>query len=155
MLSSALHHLVLTGGLNYRVIDWDWMSVAPLPAIIHHPWFIADIPGWNNDGVAEGESFTEDRLYLENSIKKKELSQHLPFTVSTLLSDSGKRLSFQSAFHFKDIHERFVKTHCPWTEKNIRAARSQLDTVLLLYPELGDKEGVHKVKNQLGRNSEK
>ncbi|KAJ5109392.1 hypothetical protein N7456_006067 [Penicillium angulare] len=35
------------------VIDWDWMSVAPLPAIIHHPWFIADIPGWNNQGVAE------------------------------------------------------------------------------------------------------
>jgi hypothetical protein len=131
------------------------MSVAPLPAIIHHPWFIADIPGWNNDGVAEGESFTEDRLYLEDSIKKKELLQHLPLMVSTLLSDSGKRLFFQSAFHFKDVHESFVKTHCPWTEKNIRAAMSQLDTVLRLYPELGDTEDVQKVKNLLGRNDEK
>ncbi|KAJ6126082.1 hypothetical protein N7471_010575 [Penicillium samsonianum] len=137
------------------VIDWDWMSVAPLPAIIHHPWFIADIPGWNNDGVAEGESFTEDRLYLEDSIKKKELPQHPPLMLSTLLNDSGKRLFFQSAFHFKDVHESFVKTHCPRTEKNIRAARSQLDTVLRLYPELGDTEYVQKVKNLLERSDEK
>ncbi|GIJ99200.1 hypothetical protein Aspvir_001326 [Aspergillus viridinutans] len=136
------------------VIDWDWMSVAPLPAIIHHPWFIADIPGWNNDGVAEGESFAVDRLYLENSIRKKEISQHLPRTVSTLLSDSGKRLFFQSAFHFKDIHEEFVRMHCPWTEKNIRAAKSQLDTVLCLYPELGGEERVQEVKDLLRSNSE-
>jgi hypothetical protein len=48
----------------YRVIDWDWMYVAPLPAAIHHPWFIADTPGWNNDGVRVGETFGEDRAYL-------------------------------------------------------------------------------------------
>jgi hypothetical protein len=130
------------------------MSVAPLPAVIHHPWFIADIPGWNNDGVAEGESFATDRLYLENSIRKKEISQHLPPTVSTLLSDSGKRLFFQSAFHFKDIHEKFVRMHCPWTEKNIRAANSQLDAVLRLYPELGGEERVQEVKDLLRRNGE-
>ncbi|KAL5333103.1 hypothetical protein BJX70DRAFT_382029 [Aspergillus crustosus] len=92
MISDEFH---LTG-----VIDWDWMSVAPLPAIIHHPWFIADIPGWNNDGVSKGESFGVDRRYLANLIREKEISQHLPLTVSTLLSDSGKRLFFQSAFHF-------------------------------------------------------
>ncbi|KAJ5117322.1 hypothetical protein N7448_010954 [Penicillium atrosanguineum] len=134
------------------VIDWDWMSVAPLPAIIHHPWFMADIPGWNNDGVAEGESFAEDRLCLEDLVKMKEFSQHLPPTVSTLLKDSGKRLHFQSAFHFKDIHETFVTMHCPWTEDNISAATLQLDTVLCLYPELGDKERVLEIKNLLGRN---
>ncbi|KAL5356848.1 hypothetical protein BJX96DRAFT_143493 [Aspergillus floccosus] len=128
------------------VIDWDWISVAPLPAIIHHPWFIADIPGWNNDGVSEGESFALDRRYLENSIREKETSQHLPLTVSMLLRDSGERLFFQSAFHFKTIHEEFVKMHCPRTEKNIRAARSQLDTVLRLYPELGDEDEVDEVQ---------
>jgi hypothetical protein len=68
------------------------MSVAPLPAIINHPWFIADIPGWNNDGVASGESFKEDRTYLEHAIKEREISRHLPLTVSTLLCNSGMRL---------------------------------------------------------------
>lgn len=126
------------------------MSVAPLPAIIHHPWFIADIPGWHNAGVTEGETFVEDRLYLENAIRKRELSQHPPCTVSTLLRDSGQRLFFQSAFHCREIHEAFVKMHCSLSEKNVEAARSQLDTVLCLYPELRDEEGVQRVKALLG-----
>ncbi|KAJ5765722.1 hypothetical protein N7520_005281 [Penicillium odoratum] len=83
------------------VVDWDWTSVAPLPAIIHHPWFMADIPGWNNDGVSDGENFLDDRLSLQDFVRRKEISQKLPLTVSTLLKDSGKRLYFQSAFHFK------------------------------------------------------
>lgn len=115
---------------------------------------MANIPGWINIGVAEIESFTEDRLYLEDSIKKKELSQDLPPMVSTLLSDSAKRLFFQSAFHFQYIHESFVKMHCPWTEKNIRAAGSELETVLRLYPELGDTEEAQKVKSLVWRNEE-
>lgn len=128
------------------------MSPAPLPAIIHHPWFIADIPGWNNDGVTEKASFAEDRLFLENAIKKKELSQHLPAKVSTLLRDSGQRFFFQSAFHFKGIHEKFVKMHCAWTEENIQAAKLQLDTVLNLYPELEGTQGTQKAKDVLGRS---
>ncbi|KAJ5567163.1 hypothetical protein N7535_006469 [Penicillium sp. DV-2018c] len=136
------------------VIDWDWMYVAPLPAVIHHPWFIADIPGWNNVGVANAESFEEDRAYLENAVKKREISRHLPLTVSTLLRDSGKRLFFQSAFHVRGIHEMFVTMHCPRTEENIKAARSQLDIVLRLYPELGDSDNVQRFKDALGRQDE-
>lgn len=128
------------------------MSLAPLPAIIHHPWFIADIPGQNNDGVTEGESFAEDRLFLENAIKKKELSQHLPVKVSTLLRDSGQRFFFQSAFHFRGIHEKFVKMHCVWTEENMQAAKLQLDTVLNLYQELEGMQGTQRAKEVLGRN---
>ena len=111
------------------------MSLAPLPAVIHHPWLIADNPGWNNDGVTQGETFAEDRLFLENAIKKKETSQHLPAKVSKLLCGSGQRFIFQSAFHFRGIHEKFVKIHCAWTEENIQAAKSQLDIVLTLYSE--------------------
>jgi hypothetical protein len=40
------------------------MYISPLPAIIHHPWFVADISGWNNDGVPVGQTFGEDRAYL-------------------------------------------------------------------------------------------
>ncbi|KAJ5684697.1 uncharacterized protein N7477_001042 [Penicillium maclennaniae] len=50
------------------VIDWDWLSVAPLPALIHHPWFIAEIPGWHNEGAEFGVEFADDRQYLEDAI---------------------------------------------------------------------------------------
>lgn len=141
--------------IRYRVIDWDWVSLAPLPAIIHHPWFIADIPGWYNERVAEGDSFAEDRLFLENALKSKEsereeLSQHLPVKASTLLCGSGKRLLFQSGVHYKGIHERFVEMHCARTGENLEAARLQLDAVLRLYPELVGMEQVQRVKDLLG-----
>lgn len=110
---------------------------------------------WGNASnylITERETFAEDRLFLENSTKKKELSQNLPVKVSRLLRDSGQRLIFQSAFHFKGIHQKFVEMHCPRTEENIQAARLQLDTVLNLYPELEGMQGVHRVKDILVGN---
>jgi hypothetical protein len=101
--------------------------------------------------VIEGESFEEDRLYLENVIKKREISRYLPLTLPTLLSDPGKRLFFQPAFNVRGFHERFVKMHCPRTEENTKAARSQLDTVLRFYPELGDKDDIQRLTSRLGR----
>ncbi|OAA80303.1 Protein kinase-like domain protein [Akanthomyces lecanii RCEF 1005] len=53
------------------VIDWDWAFVAPPPAVVHHPWFLADVPGWNNDGVSSHDRFTQDRAYLENKIAEE------------------------------------------------------------------------------------
>ncbi|EEQ87076.2 uncharacterized protein BDCG_02196 [Blastomyces dermatitidis ER-3] len=132
------------------VIDWDWIHVAPIPAVIHHPWFIADIPGWNNDGVVLGESFEVDRAYLEHTLRKKEISQHSVSKVSDLLSDSTERLFFQSAFHFKGIHEKFVKLYCAHTEENFRAAKSQLDAVLTKYPAWTHLSEVNKVRDILG-----
>lgn len=126
------------------------MSTAPLPAIIHHPWFIADIPGWNNDGVTEGERFAEDRCLLETAVRNKEISQKLPLTISTLLRDSGKRFFFQAAFHATGIHRKFVEMHCERTEENIAAAKTQLDVALRLYPELRGVKGVEQVKERLG-----
>ncbi|EGC42504.1 conserved hypothetical protein [Histoplasma capsulatum var. duboisii H88] len=131
------------------VIDWDWIHIAPVPAVIHHPWFIADVPGWNNDGVALGETFEVDRVYLENAIRKKEIAQHSTTQVSDLLSDSTERLFFQSSFHFKGIHEKFVKLHCARTEENLKAARAQLDTVLTTYPDWAHLSEVKKTRDIL------
>ena len=50
-----------------------------------------------------------DRTRLEGAIRKKEIAQHSATKVSDLLSGSTERLFFQSAFHFKGIHERFVE----------------------------------------------
>lgn len=131
------------------MVDWDWMFLAPLPAIVHHPWFIADIRGWHNDGVKDGDTFTEDRLFLENAIKTKEISQNLPLKISELLTGSEMRLFFQSALHYKDIHFNFVKLHCPRTKANLLAAKAQLAVALDLHPELESLEGSRTVQNLL------
>lgn len=120
--------------------------------MIHHPWFIADIPGWKNEKVGDGEVFVDDRLFLETAIKEREISRQMPPIVSTLLRDSGKRFFFQSAFHCKEIHEEFVKMHCARTEENIKAAGSQLTSVLSLYPDLLDTEGCRRVKKLLAKD---
>lgn len=150
----TLYAIWFNHGITDRVIDWDWISTAPLPAVVHQPWFIANIPGWHNEGVEEGNDFAEDRLYLEDSLRKKELERNMPPTVSTLLRDSRERLFFQSAFHFRDIHMKFVQMYCMLTESTRRAAREQLDVGLKLYPELGGEEGVQKTKDLLERDGE-
>ena len=38
--------------------------------------------------------------------------------------------SFQSAFHFKGIHERFIAMHCQRTQENLETAKAQLDIVM-------------------------
>jgi hypothetical protein len=53
--------------------------------------------------VIEGESVEEDRLYLENAIKKREISWYLPLTLPTLLSDSGKRLFFPTSLQLQRL----------------------------------------------------
>lgn len=134
------------------MVDWDWIFAAPLPAVIHHPSFIADIPGWKNAGAREGEHFAEDRLFLEAAVREKEVSRQLPPTVSTLLCDSGKRFFFQSAFHCRGIHEEFVRKYCARTEENLDAASTQLDIVLCLYPDLAELEDVQRVKSLLKKS---
>lgn len=114
--------------------------------MIHHPWFIADIPGWKNEGVGEREVVIDDRLFLEAAIRQKENSRQMPLAVSTLICDYGKRLFFQSSFHCKEIHEEFVKTNCTRTKETMEAASAQLTYVLSLYPDLVDTEGVLVVK---------
>ncbi|KAJ6131133.1 hypothetical protein N7523_001593 [Penicillium sp. IBT 18751x] len=135
------------------VIDWDWLSVAPFTAVIHHPWFIADIPGWHNEGAEFGVNFEGDRQYLEEAIRRREIQKNMETTISSLLRGSGKRFLFQSAFHVKDVHTQFVQTYCQITEANKAVIREQLDIVLGLYPELAGKVGVTAVRDLLRTSS--
>lgn len=148
--SDPLLRLILIG-LLYRIIDWDFVHVAPLPAIVHHPWFIADIPGSHVEAEVEEKSCAADRLCLEEKLIEKELSfpQTLPYTLSTLLKDSRRRLFFQAALGWCVIHGRFVDLHCQKTKDNIKVARSQLEEVLVLYPEFRDGQITRDLQNLL------
>lgn len=56
-----------------RIVDWDTATYVPLPAVVHFPLFIADIPGYNND-IPSGMTFEDDRAYLESTIYRARLS---------------------------------------------------------------------------------
>ena len=62
--------------------------------------------------------FTEDRHFLEDSIRRREIEKNMQPTISSLLSESGKRFFFQSACQFRDIQMRFVQMYCQLTEDN-------------------------------------
>lgn len=103
---------------------------------MHHPWFLADVPGWNNEGVGPDGEFSDDRRYLETVIARREVLTGVSSTVSILLHNSTERLYFQSAFHYKGIHERFVQGHCSRTKENLEAAKLELESVIACHPEL-------------------
>jgi hypothetical protein len=43
-----------------------------MPVVVQFPWFLADIPGWHNDGTIAGDDFEEDRCYLVRAFQNKE-----------------------------------------------------------------------------------
>lgn len=117
------------------------MYAAPLPAVIHHPWFIADIPGWNSGVADTRRACSDDRHFVEYGMMMWEVNEGIDRLISELLAGSGDRFFFQSSFHYKDIHEAFVELHCHKTRTNVLAAKTQLDRALELYPELKSASG--------------
>lgn len=128
------------------MIDWDWLYLGPLPSVIHHPWFMADIPGWKNDWVQEGQNFEQDREYLEGVIRNKEKERKLDSSISTLLHGSKDRMFFQAAISMPGIHEQFVETHCARTDANMAIANQQLQAVLTVHPEWEKHAGVQRIR---------
>lgn len=117
--------------------------------MIHHPWFIADVPGWKSDWVQEGQTFEEDRSYLERVIQAKEKERKLGSRVSRLLRGSKDRMFFQAAISMPGIHEHFVELHCARTDANMAIARNQLRIVLSLHPEWEEEKGVQRIREMM------
>lgn len=103
-MTLSLEHLELT---LRRIIDWDTACVVPAPSAIQHPLFIANIPGINNDNVPQALDLSEDRAYLEDSIRG------LPYgnasSVADLLADSFERQFFELSLRNKKVNTEYVK----------------------------------------------
>jgi hypothetical protein len=91
----------------HRVIDWDTACVVPAPSAIQHPLFIANIPGINNDGVPEALDLSEDRAYLEDSMRR--LSFGNDSSVAELLADSFERQFFELSLKNKKVNTEYVR----------------------------------------------
>jgi hypothetical protein len=61
---------------------------------VRHPWFVADIPGWNNAGTTALDSFVEDRLFLKAVIREIEIKNGVEPVTSQLLTSCWTFLPF-------------------------------------------------------------
>lgn len=107
---------------------------------------MADIPGWRNDWVQDGQNFKQDREYLEGVIRNKERERKLDNTISTLLHGSKDRMFFQAAISMPGIHEQFVEMHCARTDANLAIAIQQLQAVLAFHPDWEKQPGVQRIR---------
>ncbi|CAD0095639.1 unnamed protein product, partial [Aureobasidium mustum] len=120
------------------VVDWDWAFEAPLPAIVQFPWFIADVPGWHNDGTSPGDSFRENRDYLVQTLRIAEMSKTGSDKLSILLASARERQIFQSAINFRDIHKEFVAGDQRFQVARKEDMRPELEAFLVKHPDLRD-----------------
>lgn len=119
--------------------------MAPLPAVVQFPWFLADIPGWHDDGTSVGETFELDRIYLVNAVKAREDSKRSDDTLSTFLATARERQMFQSAINYRDIHKEFVKSDAMLQVPRLRDITAELDGFLVKYPEYRDEPEVERI----------
>lgn len=118
-----------------RIIDWDTASFVPAPAAIHHPLFIANIPGFYT-GVPEIMDFAPDRAYLEAAIRKLSSSSERDSAnhIADLLASSFERQFFEMALRNRRINEEYVKLRL-LGEKNgevdTKALRDELEEFLV------------------------
>ena len=128
---------------NASVVDWDWTFEAPLPAIVQFPWFIADVPGWHNDGTSPGDSFRQNRDYLVQTLKTAEMSETGSDKLSVLLASARERQIFQSAINFRDKHKESVAEDQKYQVARHKDVRGELEAFLVKHPDMRDK---HEVK---------
>lgn len=139
-LSFEVPHLTL-----HRVIDWDTACVVPAPSAIQHPLFIANIPGINNDNVPEALDLSEDRAYLEDSIRR--LSFGNDSSVADLLADSYERQFFELSLRNKKVNTEYIKLR---GETNSLGARDLCDELQKAFVENPDWADVPALTELLG-----
>ncbi|WEW59312.1 hypothetical protein PRK78_004781 [Emydomyces testavorans] len=139
--------------INDSVVDWDNSRLAPLPSAIQHPLFIADIPGWRNDGVSEGMTFEEDREYLENAVGKLDASSQNPGRIAHLLRTSFERQFLEMSLHNRRINDEYIQQRFDNTKFDRDAALQQLEDFLSNNESMQDFPGVLDVRRRLTRES--
>ncbi|CAH0043521.1 unnamed protein product, partial [Clonostachys solani] len=130
---SAWNVLMDDEGLS-RVIDWDTAQFVPMPASIHHPLFIADIPGWQN-AVPENMTFEKDRKYLQNAIAKIAGKSNHPDaqSISRLLSNCFERQFFELSLRSKLTNEHYIETRIKGSMVEKLVLQKQLGAFLAIY----------------------
>lgn len=117
------------------LLDWDWSFEAPMPAVVEFPWFLADIPGWHNDGTIAGDDFEKDRRFLVQAIQDKEKLASADNILSDLLLGARERQQFQSAVNYRDVHLEYIKSDKLFQEAKLKDLGPTLEAFVVKHPQ--------------------
>ncbi|KAG6040383.1 hypothetical protein E4U41_000704 [Claviceps citrina] len=128
--------LVNEDGLS-GVVDWDTARYLPMPAAVHYPLFIADIPGWLND-IPDGKTFEEDRAYFEMTLRKLAAAGPYPnhLEITSLLQSSFERQFFELALRNKKINSCYIDMKINNQPLGKTALKEELEAFLCTDPML-------------------
>lgn len=131
-----------------RVVDWDIARPAPAPAVIQHPLFLADIPGWRSN-APESMTFEEDRAYLEHAIGKLDARLGSPHRMAYLLRTSFERQFFELSLHNRRVNEQYIKRRYDPRGLSTKSALQQLDDFLSAHESMKALPGVVELRDSL------
>jgi hypothetical protein len=129
------------------VIDWDTACVVPAPSAIQHPLFIANIPGINNDNVPEALDLSEDRAYLEESIRR--LPSGNGSSVAELLAHSFERQFFELSLKNKKVNAEYAKLRGVTNTLGPRDLRDELQKFFHKNPDWADVPALTRLLGQI------
>ena len=114
--------------------------------------FITDIPGFRNDDVPPSMTSSDDRLYLENVIRK--LSAH-DSTIADLLASSQDCHFFEIPLRNKRINEEYIKSGQNMIDLryDCRDLKAQLDDFLSTNIELATDPQITMLRAQLSEST--
>lgn len=145
---SAFKVLATDHGIS-GLIDWDWAQVVPLPATVQQPDFIADIPGYINEGVEEGMNFEEDRNFLEREVRKLAARSTMPGArrIAELLETSYQRQFLEMSLRNRKINAEWALKANEFSETKV--ALAQLQAFLISNPFCRGKAAAEQLLNEL------
>ncbi|KAK3693266.1 hypothetical protein B0T22DRAFT_504842 [Podospora appendiculata] len=133
------------------VIDWDTAHTVPLAAAVQHPLFIADIPGWLNDGVPPDMTFEDDRVMLESIVHRLSTTSPSPIAkeVPALLRTSRERQFFEMSLRNKQINAEYTREKLVPSSINKTMALQNLAEFLESNPDLQKDPGIQQLETRL------
>ncbi|KAK3376724.1 hypothetical protein B0T24DRAFT_677593 [Lasiosphaeria ovina] len=133
------------------VIDWDTAHTVPLAAAVQHPLFIADIPGWLNDGVPPDMTFEDDRVMLESIVHRLSTTSPSPIAkeVPALLRTSRERQFFEMSLRNKQINAEYTREKLVPSSINKTMALRNLAEFLESNPDLQKDPGIQQLETRL------
>ncbi|KAF4553271.1 Hypothetical protein D9617_7g029980 [Elsinoe fawcettii] len=123
-------NVIVDGGSITGIVDWDTARIVPAAAAIHHPLFIADVPGWLNDGNEKDESFEDDRAYLESAIVELHGKSSDALWIQSLLQTSYERQFFELSLYNQKVNEKYISIKLVDIECDRGLMQSHFETFL-------------------------
>lgn len=133
------------------MIDWDTAHTVPLAAAVQHPLFIADIPGWLNDGVPPDMTFEDDRVMLESIVHRLSTTSPSPIAkeVPALLRTSRERQFFEMSLRNKQINAEYTREKLVPSSINKTMALQNLAEFLESNPDLQENPGIQQLQTRM------